>query len=146
MAVISTGEILVVDLVGHLIRNICFDRQFVAMRAYENLLVVIYHESVPIEGSQCLAMSMFVVDRMTKEILQISCSHLPITPHSVLKSFFFSSEGMLFSQDSTGQMRVYSLQTNEWSKVYLKNTTDPRRVWMVGVSNYVLHFWKTTDL
>lgn len=62
MAVANDQEIKVVDVTGNQIKTIAFDRLIVAMAAYENLLAVVYHESIPIEGSQCLSMKLYVVN------------------------------------------------------------------------------------
>lgn len=39
----------------------------------------------------------------------ITNTHVPIKPKSLLKWFDFSLEGMLFSQDTTGNLRAFSL-------------------------------------
>lgn len=45
---------------GNEMKTVSFDRLIVAMAAYENLLAIVYHESIPIDGSQCLAMQLFL--------------------------------------------------------------------------------------
>ena len=60
------------------------------MSAYENLLAVVYHESIPIYHSQCLAMNLYVVDNKMRSTLQCSTCHVPIKPKSELKFFRFS--------------------------------------------------------
>lgn len=47
---------------GNEMKTVSFDRLIVAMAAYENLLAIVYHESIPIDGSQCLAMQLFFVN------------------------------------------------------------------------------------
>ena len=43
VAVASDREIKILDMSSHELRSVAFDRQIVAMRAYENLLAVLYH-------------------------------------------------------------------------------------------------------
>lgn len=105
---------MILDYAGHEIRTICFDRQMVCLCAYENLLVAVYHESVPMYESQNLSMQIFVVDA-NKDTRMASNCHVPLRQNTLLKWFGFSQEGMIISQDSTGQIRAFSLQTNEWT-------------------------------
>jgi len=56
VAIANDQEIKVLDIMGNEMKTISFDRLIVAMAAYENLLAVVYHESIPIDGCQCLAM------------------------------------------------------------------------------------------
>lgn len=98
---------------GTQIKSICFDRPIVAMEAYENLLAVVFHEGVPIYEAQLLSMKLFCVSQW--EVLSVSQCHVPLTiPQPgekgfVLRWFGFSMEGMLFSKDSCGVIRAYSL-------------------------------------
>lgn len=113
MAVANTSEIRFYDIAGNQIKSICFDRPIIAMEGYENLLAVVYHEGVPIYESQLLGMKIFTVNQF--EILNISYCHLPLTlpergeKGSILRWFGFSLEGMIFTQDSFGILRAYSL-------------------------------------
>lgn len=49
-------------MASHEIRSISFDRLIVAVRAFENILVVVYHEGVPFLGAQQLAMQIFLIN------------------------------------------------------------------------------------
>lgn len=42
----------------------------------------------------------------------IGNTHVPIKRTSLLHWLDFSKEGMLFSQDSTGEIRAFSMETN----------------------------------
>lgn len=53
---------------------------------------------------------------------------------------------MLISQDSTGFVRVYSLETNTWTSVIVENVDDIRRIWLLGMNDYKLVFWRTSEL
>ena len=88
------------------------------MRGYENILAIVYHETIPIWGSQQLSTQLFIVDSPSSSMLPHT--HLPMKPGALLKSFFFSEEGMLFSQDSTSIIRAFSLETGQWTSVYVK--------------------------
>lgn len=57
----------------------------------------------------------------------------------------YSTEGMLFTQDTNNIIRCLSLETNVWTTVGVKNVEDNRKLWMLGVKNYQVHFWKTSD-
>lgn len=72
------------------------------------MLVVVYHESVPIWGAQQLAMQLFIVDR-SRYVNLVNNSHVPVKPGGMLKWLDFSQEGMLISQDTFGIIRTFSL-------------------------------------
>lgn len=48
IAVATDSAIRIFDIASHEIRCISFDRPLVALRAFENMLVAVYHESVPL--------------------------------------------------------------------------------------------------
>lgn len=113
MAVANVSEIRFIDIAGNLIRSVCFDRPILTMQAYENLLAVVYHESIPMYDSQLLAMRLFNVNQFS--VAEFSDCHVPLTvPETgvkgcVLRWFGFGLEGMIFSQDTFGVVRAYSL-------------------------------------
>ncbi len=86
-----------------------FDRQIVALRAFENMLVVVYHEGVPFWGAQQLAMQLFLINSQAKEVIAVASTHVPLKRESLLRWFDFSREGMVFSQDDLGNIRAFSL-------------------------------------
>lgn len=90
IAVANDSEIKVFDMASHEIRSIAFDRQFVALRAFENVLVAVYHESVPMWDCQQLSMQLFLVDSQIRQINMIANAHVPLTPKSLLRWFDFS--------------------------------------------------------
>jgi hypothetical protein len=59
MAVAVQGAIVVVDHGGNQLRRLEFDRKVVAMAAYEDLLVVVFHDGVPMWGCQSLRMAIY---------------------------------------------------------------------------------------
>lgn len=97
------------DYGGHHIKSISMDRSLVTITAYENLLVVAYHEGVPMWGSQCIAMNLYFIDSNPNQIKIVNSNHIPVRPTSTLTYLQFSEEGMLISRDSSGQIRAYSL-------------------------------------
>jgi hypothetical protein len=105
----QSSEIRVFDMIGHEIRTLSFDRPVVAMRAFENVLAVVYHEGVPMWDCQQLAMQLYMIDSQIRQVNSIASAHVPITRKSLLRWFDFSREGMLFSQDTAGTMRAFSL-------------------------------------
>jgi chromosome transmission fidelity protein 4 len=114
------------------------------MSGYENLLAIVYHETVPIWGQQHLSMQIFTVDSQRESKNQIYS--LPIKPQSTLRWFGFSQEGMIISQDSMGGLRAFNLATKIWSNFQVEQLPYSRRVWIVGMVNYKLKYWKTTEL
>ena len=143
MAVANFSEIKFFDLSGNQIKSVCFDRIILEMDAYENLLVVVFHESIPIDKSQNLAMQIFSISNYNA--LPITRCHVPVSPEYILRWFGFSKEGMLFSQDTLGVFRAYSLETNEWTCITADRNVDPKKMWIVGVKDYQLIYWKTND-
>jgi hypothetical protein len=63
----------------------------------------------------------------------------------ILKWFGFSMEGMIFSKDSGGNIRAYSLEANEWTHVLSENSNDNRKTWIIGFKEYCMVYWKTTE-
>ena len=39
---------------------------------------------------------------------------------------------MIFSQDTFGAIRAYSLETNEWTPLVMDALADPKKAWVVG--------------
>ena len=50
------------------------------------------------------------------------------------------------SQDSLGGLRVFNLSSKIWNNVQVTQLSVARRVWIVGMINYQLKYWKTTEL
>jgi hypothetical protein len=149
MAVANTSEIRFVDLAGSLIKCVCFDRPIIAMDAYENLLAVVYHSGVPIYEAQLLAMDILTVNPC--QMLSASHCHVPLTlPQPgekgfVLKWFGFSLEGLIFSKDSAGAVRAYSLDANEWTPLHAESVADQKKSWVIGFREYCMLYWRTTE-
>ena len=93
------------DYAGNELHCICFDRRFVTMDAYEDLLAVVYHSSLPMWGCQSLKMRIYKITPFSVTVDRDVI--LPIRPNSILKWFGFSEEGMIFCQDSL-EMVIYS--------------------------------------
>ncbi len=51
---------------------------------------------------------------------------------------------MIFTQDTSMNLKAYSFESNSWTSISLDNTPSTRRIWLVGVTNYEMKFWKTT--
>lgn len=62
VAVALDGAILIFDLAGNYMANISFDKNFIAMAAYEDLLAVVYVDSVPMWGCQNLRMNVWNIN------------------------------------------------------------------------------------
>lgn len=100
------------------------------------MLVVVYHESIPIWGNQCLSTQIFVVNQFSFEMICFNSSQVPIRPESQLKYFRFTQEGMILSQDTQGTLRVYNLEHNSWSSLIVEGIEDMRRLYLIGMTNY----------
>jgi len=96
-------------------------------------------------GSQLIAMRIFLVDQQDCTLTPLTDLHVPLRPGSLLKWIGFSREGMLFSQDSSGNIRALNLESNEWTSLSVSEIEEHRKVWPIGITNYELLFWKTTD-
>lgn len=53
---------------------------------------------------------------------------------------------MLLTQDDAGWVRAYSLEHNSWVPVVVENVNDTRRIWLLGMKDYKLVFWKTSEI
>ena len=89
-------------------------------------------------------MQHFLINCFSSEVAAIGSTHVPIKRTSLLHWLDFSREGMLFSQDSTGEMRAFSIETNEWTSVYPDAADTTGKFWAIGVDSYKLTYWKTT--
>lgn len=137
LAALTDEAIHVFDQGGNQLRSIAFDRQIVAAAGYEQLLAVVYHDGVPMWGCQSLRMSLFELGEGDHRLL--ASTFLPLKLQSLLKCFGFSAEGMLYSQDSKGAVRVYSFDRAEWGIVHDPAAEEePSRLWLVGMANYEL--------
>lgn len=103
------------DFSGNELHSLSFDRRFVTMEAYEDLLVVVYHSTMPMWGCQSLKMRIYKINPFAVKVEREA--KMPIRPNSLLKWFGFSEEGMLFCQDSLEVVRSYSFRRDEWSTV-----------------------------
>ena len=108
------------------------------------MLVAVYHQSVPMWGSQQISMQMIIVDS-SSQVKMLANVPVPIRPQSLLRSIHFSEEGMLLSQDTTGTMRAFSLERGDWTTVSLVGLEDPRKAWVIGFKNQEVIFWKTSN-
>jgi hypothetical protein len=108
------------------------------------MLAVVYHEGVPMWGSQSLGMQLYLVDWVAAPVRLVAGVQLPVRPGSLLQFVDFSVEGMLVSQDSAGGMRAFSLERGDWSAVGITGLEDSRRAWVVGVGNQELIYWRTS--
>ena len=52
---------------------------------------------------------------------------------------------MIFSQDSLGIFRAFSLETNEWTCITAGGNVDPKKMWVIGIKDYQLIYWRTND-
>lgn len=71
---------------------------------------------------------------------------MPIKRKALLKYFRFSNEGMLVTHDDAGYIRVYNLENNTWTSVIVEGVEDTRRIWLLGMQNYQIVYWKTSEL
>ena len=86
--------------------TISFDRHFVSMAAYEDLLVIVYHTGPPSWGTQVLDMKILRIEKT--RAFHLGIASVPLVYESYLKWLGFSEEGMLFSHDTGENLRVYN--------------------------------------
>lgn len=116
LAVSNTEEIRVFDFAGNELHCLCFDRRFVTIEAYEDLLAVVYHGTMPMWGCQNLRMRVYRVGMAGVSVdRDVAVS---IRPNSLLKWFGFSEEGSLCCQDSLETVRCYSFGREQWQTVF----------------------------
>ena len=145
VAVALESKVLVLDLAGNNIRNIAFDKSFIAMAAYEDLLAIVYIDSIPLWGCENLKMNVWNMGGINDNIENIS---IPLKPSSSLKAFGFSEEGLLYSQDSKGYVRVFSASARHWVEIVNPRTYEEEaklQLWIVGMSNFELLGFKLNE-
>jgi hypothetical protein len=91
-------------------------------------------------------MQLYVINHEVSEALKCSSCHVPVKRKALLKFFRFSSEGMLVAQDDAGYIRVYNLENNTWTSVIVEGVEDTRRIWLLGMHNFQLVYWRTSEL
>lgn len=96
-------------------------------------------------GSQQLAMQLILVDSNQRNANVLSNTQVPIKPGSLLRSIHFSQEGMLFSQDSSGNIRAFSLERGDWTSIAISGLEDSRKAWIIGVAHHDLIYWKISN-
>lgn len=145
IAVALDGSIIVYDLAGNHMNSISFDKSFVAMAAYEDLLALAYIDSVPIFGCQNIRMNIWNINGVSESIESVCVS---LRPSSVLKAFGFSEEGLLYCQDSKEWIRVFNMQARKWVDVFnpRKAVDGPNfRYWIVGMSHFEVFAFKLAE-
>jgi len=98
--------------------------QVITLCAYENLLAIFYHASLPFSGSQCIQLKLF--DTKT---LRVCCDcAVTLSPKSDLKWCGFSSNGILYVQDSSNTLWTL-VNRHVWACVY----TSDSNLWIIGI-------------
>ena len=104
--------------------------QIVTLTAYENLLAIVYHGTLPFSGTQCLRVKLFD----TSSLRVCLDTALIVSSRSELKWCGFSSNGILYVQDSNNT--VWTLVNNHvWSCVYNSDSN----LWVIGVQDNQIH-------
>jgi hypothetical protein len=52
---------------------------------------------------------------------------------------------MIISQDTLGNLKVFSLERNDWTTVSITGIDDTRKAWIIGCKDYELIYWKTSQ-
>lgn len=42
-------------------------------------------------------------------------------------------------------MRAFSLETSEWTQISVDEVEGIRKVWVIGIKDHMVNYWKTTD-
>jgi len=87
-------------------------------------------------GAQQLAMQLYLIDLNRAPLPLLSPIHVPVYPGSSLNFFDFSLEGMIISQDTFGNIKVFSLERNDWTSVTITGIDDTKKAWIIGCQNY----------
>ena len=96
-------------------------------------------------NSQQLAMQLYLIDSNRTPAHLLSTMQVPIRPGSTLSYFDFSLEGMIITQDSTGGLKAFSLERNDWTSLSVTGMEDTRRAWIIGAKDYELIYWRTSS-
>ena len=98
----------------------------ICVSSFEHLLAVVQQKSLPIFGRQNLVMTIFNIHTMEK-IIEMD---LVLSPFSTLRWFGFSDEGIIYTQDSEGYIRM-QVYNNYW--ITLHRPKSQRNFWLFGV-------------
>jgi len=96
----------------------------VALAAYENVVAILYHGSLPFSGQQSLKIKVF--DTIT--LRMAFDTPITLSENSSVKWFGFSSQGNLFFQDSNYTLWAY-MSISVWTPVF--ESKSP--IWIVGI-------------
>jgi len=80
----------------------CMEAPVVAMCGYEDLLSIVYHQSVPLSGTQRMNVRIYNVKKDLKVVADIP---LALSGEATIKWIGFSEEGQLFTYDTDGILR-----------------------------------------
>jgi hypothetical protein len=115
VAGLSDEDVYIFDFAGNCTNRIGIDRTNVAMRGYEDMLVLVYHDAVPFDGSQSLRMRIYNITGNSVKVKEEIA--VPISRSSTLKAFGISSKGLIYSQDSLDKIRVFQFTRPEWTLI-----------------------------
>jgi len=111
----------------------CMESPVVTMCGYENLLAIIYHNSVPILGNQRMNIRLLDMKNNYECLLD---TPLALSTSCLLKWIGFSEEGQIFSYDTNGILRsLLQFNGNSWIPVLdVKSEDTNRDIWIVSIS------------
>lgn len=121
------------------IENCCIsmDKPVVCICGYENLLAVVYHNSIPLLGHQSMIVRVYNIHNL-KIVFE---KPVPLTANKKLSWFGFSEEGLLYSLDSEGVIRT--LYNDIWMPVFEEN--EGAHIWVIGISESELRCVKLSE-
>ena len=105
---------------------ISMDKPVVCICGYENLLAVVYHDSIPLLGHQSMHVRVYNIHNLKIEFEK----PVPLTVNKKLTWFGFSEEGLIYTQDSEGIIRT--LYNDIWMPVFEEK--EGAKLWIIGVS------------
>ena len=81
-----------------------------AIVAYEDIFVIVFHSAIPNGGSQMFQMKVYTINESECKFERKAL--LPVKTGELINWIGFSQEGMLFVQDTNETIRFYSWNKN----------------------------------
>ena len=112
-----------------------FSKPVIGMTIYENLLAIVYHDTLPFSGSQTSRLQ--IINLSSREV--VNDIDIVLSFDSKLKWYGFSEEGIFYVQDS--KYMLWGQQNQSlWAPVY--DGAKEANMWILGVSEQTIIYVK----
>jgi hypothetical protein len=109
------------------------------MAAYEDLLAIVYHSSIPLGESNVFEMKVYNIGDQIFKLIRKTI--MPVKSEEELKWFGFSREGCIFNHDSSETVRMYCWNLDQWVNVF-EEDKDKYKLYIQHIEGYEIYGFK----